>query len=76
MCISKCKMFLYIYTGNQRLHLITGQASYELRVELSDWEGNTAYAKYEVFRIEDLMANYTLVVSGFSGDASNALHFY
>lgn len=28
------------------MHLLTSQAPYALRVELLDWEGNQAYARY------------------------------
>uniref|UniRef100_A0A4X2K3C4 Fibrinogen C-terminal domain-containing protein n=1 Tax=Vombatus ursinus TaxID=29139 RepID=A0A4X2K3C4_VOMUR len=35
------------WLGNEALHQLTSQASYALRVELLDWEGNQAYAQYE-----------------------------
>ena len=58
-----------LLAGNQWLHRITGQASYELRVELLDWEENTSHALYEVFRVENLKKKYSLVVDIYSGDA-------
>ena len=32
--------------GLQALHEITSSGSFRLRVDLEDWEGNTAYAEY------------------------------
>ena len=49
--------------------MIVKQGFYELRVDLKDWEGNTAYAKYSIFYIGNSTENYSLTVSGYSGDA-------
>ena len=43
---------------------------------MSDWEGNTSHALYEVFRIEDHKNSYSLVVGGYSGDAGNSCSYY
>ncbi|XP_026577068.1 angiopoietin-4 [Pseudonaja textilis] len=39
------------WLGNQAVHLLTNQATYALRVELLDWEGNQAYAQYDRVRL-------------------------
>ena len=45
----------------------------ELRVELEDWEGNSAHAKYADFRIRKRNSKYALVVGGYSGTAGDSL---
>jgi len=62
--------------GNELLHVITNQGWYELRVDMSDFDGNSKYAKYKVFRIGDGASGYQLVVSGYSGDAGEFLIFF
>lgn len=44
---------------------------YELRVDLEDFSGNKAYAKYSTFYIGDASTNYKLLVTGYSGTAGN-----
>ena len=43
--------------------------SYELRIDLEDWEGNTKYAKYARFWINDYTDNYRLTVGMYTGTA-------
>ena len=60
-------------TGNLALHLLTRQGHYELRIDLTDWEGNSRFAKYRFFRLEDSNDMYILRVSGYHGNAG--IHF-
>ena len=46
---------------------------YELRIDLKDYSGNSAYAKYSSFNVEDSSSKYTLSVSGFNGTAGDAI---
>ena len=55
--------------GNEHLHLLTSLKSYTLRVDLEDWDGNTAYAEYSVFSIGSEQDKYRLTVLGYSGTA-------
>lgn len=65
--------------GLQNLHLLTLKQKYELRVDLEDFENNTAYAKYIDFSISPNAISaeedgYTLYVAGFEdGGAGNSL---
>ena len=43
----------------------TGLDWTQLRVDLADWEGNTAFAKYDHFSVGDEDSDYTLSVSGY-----------
>ncbi|VDI62566.1 Hypothetical predicted protein [Mytilus galloprovincialis] len=57
------------WLGNQKIHTITKQGNYELRVDISDFDGNKAYARYVTFSVGDATTNYILTVSGYSGNA-------
>ncbi|XP_035684230.1 ficolin-2-like [Branchiostoma floridae] len=61
------------WLGNDHLHRLTAQDVYELRVDLEDFEGNTAYAKYNIFRVEDEVHKYRLTVDGYSGNAGDTM---
>ena len=64
------------WLGLDNMHLLTHQSSdpLQLRVDLADWAGNTAFAKYDQFSVGDEDSDYTLSVSGYqsastAGDA-------
>ncbi|XP_053098484.1 angiopoietin-4 isoform X2 [Hemicordylus capensis] len=50
------------WLGNEAVHLLTSQAAYSLRVELLDWEGNSAHGQYEKFQLGSERQRYRLVV--------------
>lgn len=68
--------------GLQNLYLLTLKQKYELRVDLEDFENNTAYAKYVDFSISPNAVSaeedgYTLYVAGFEdGGAGNPISFF
>ncbi|XP_022107429.1 ficolin-2-like [Acanthaster planci] len=64
------------WLGNDNLHRLTAQGAYRLRVDLEDFENNTAYAKYDMFRVADGSDNYRFTVQGFSGTAGDSLSSY
>ncbi|CAC5389865.1 Fibrinogen-like protein A,Ryncolin-4,Angiopoietin-related protein 7,Angiopoietin-related protein 1,Ficolin-3,Ficolin-1-B,Techylectin-5A,Ficolin-2,Ryncolin-1,Tenascin-R,Fibrinogen-like protein 1,Angiopoietin-1,Tenascin-X,Fibrinogen C domain-containing protein 1-A,Tenascin-N,Veficolin-1,Ryncolin-3,Tenascin,Fibroleukin, Fibrinogen C domain-containing protein 1,Techylectin-like protein,Ryncolin-2,Angiopoietin-related protein 6,Techylectin-5B,Angiopoietin-related protein 2,Angiopoietin-2,Microfibril-associated len=64
------------WLGNDKLHVLTSQGSYELRVDLMDFNGDKAYAKYSTFYIGDQSTNYLLTVNGYSGTAGDALAYH
>ncbi|XP_066488681.1 fibrinogen alpha chain [Tiliqua scincoides] len=59
------------WLGNENLHILT-QKDTVLRIQLEDWEGNEAYAEYNI-RIGSESEGYILRVSGYSGTAGDAL---
>nr|KAF6305348.1 microfibril associated protein 4 [Pipistrellus kuhlii] len=69
-------------TGLQNLHLLTLKQKYELRVDLEDFENNTAYAKYADFSIAPNAISaeedgYSLYVAGFEdGGAGDSLSYH
>ena len=40
---------------------------------MSDFEGESKYAKYKIFRVGDISSNYPLTVVGYSGDAGKSM---
>ena len=55
------------WLGLDNMHLLTNLSGDppQLRVDLADWEGNTAFAKYNQFSVGDEDSDYTLSVSGY-----------
>ncbi|MBN3284488.1 ANGP4 protein, partial [Polyodon spathula] len=46
------------WLGNEAVYLLTNQASYSLRLELKDWEGNHRYSQYERFQLGSEKQHY------------------
>jgi len=51
------------------LHALTSAKGYQLYIELESWENETAYATYANFSVSDEDSNYTLSLSGYTGNA-------
>ncbi|XP_044272993.1 microfibril-associated glycoprotein 4 isoform X1 [Varanus komodoensis] len=70
------------WLGLQNIHLLTLKQKYELRVELEDFENNTAFAKFSDFSISPNAISaeedgYTLHVSSFTdGGAGDSLSYH
>ncbi|XP_033970213.1 fibrinogen alpha chain [Trematomus bernacchii] len=60
------------WIGNQNLHLLTNQGENMLKVELEDWEGGVANAEFTI-RVGSEDEGYPIHVSGYTGDAGDAL---
>ena len=59
--------------GNEKLtQALNDGRQYELRIDLSDWEGEHRYAKYSDFHVAPESDNYRLHISGYSGTAGNS----
>ena len=60
------------WLGLDNMYLLTHQSGGppQLRVDLADWEGNTAFAKYDQFLVGDEDSNYTLYVSGYQSNST------
>ena len=60
------------WLGNDLLSQLTANNRYKLRFDLQQRStGNWYYAEYSRFRVLSEADNYTLMVSGFSGNASH-----
>eukprot|EP00058_Branchiostoma_floridae_P001310 XP_002586798.1 hypothetical protein BRAFLDRAFT_243239 [Branchiostoma floridae] len=61
------------WLGNENIHILTSQKDYTLRVDMIDWEGETAYAEYSSFRVSNESDGYRLHISGYSGTAGDSM---
>ncbi|XP_003383376.1 PREDICTED: fibrinogen C domain-containing protein 1-like [Amphimedon queenslandica] len=63
------------WLGLRSINRLTPQGSNYLRVDLEDFEGRKAYAKYSSFEILDSYTQYTLVIGSYTGNAGDSLSF-
>ncbi|XP_063859252.1 muscle M-line assembly protein unc-89-like [Scylla paramamosain] len=61
------------WVGLQNLYAWTNSRQYEMRVEITDYDGNAAYAHYRRFYVEGEDQDFRLHVSGYRGTAGDAL---
>lgn len=61
-CFLSCQGFgepsKEFWLGNEFISQLTNQKSYKLRIELSDWEGNSGFSQYDQFSLESEAQNY------------------
>ncbi|XP_011426573.3 ficolin-2 [Magallana gigas] len=62
-----------LWLGNEYLHLLTSQSMYELRVDMTDFEGESRFAKYKLFQVGSRDTKFRLTVGGYSGTAGDSL---
>ena len=62
------------WLGLNKIHRLTKEGSNTLRVDLGDFEGDTAYANYSAFSVGDSTSKYTLTVGGYNGNAGNGFN--
>ena len=56
------------WLGLDNIHRLTSDNNSMLRVDLEDFEGNTAYAEYNKFGVMNENNKYKLIVDSYSGD--------
>ncbi|VDI05483.1 Hypothetical predicted protein [Mytilus galloprovincialis] len=61
------------WLGNDNLHFILRQRSYQVRFDLEDFTGDTAYAVYSTMYVGDESDNYKLNLKGYYGTAGNGM---
>ena len=62
-----------MWLGLDKIHAIT-YAGVELKVTMESFnEGDSAYADYKLFSVDDAESGYVMTVSGYSGTAGNSL---
>ncbi|XP_063289008.1 ficolin-1-B-like [Pelobates fuscus] len=66
--------FNEFWLGNNNIRRLTAKGSFILRIDLADFEGNSTYATYRDFYIENESDNYVLRYSSYAGGtAGNSL---
>ncbi|CAL4219637.1 unnamed protein product, partial [Meganyctiphanes norvegica] len=63
------------WLGNDNIHCLTEQHHNEIRFDLGDWSGNTAYAKYDFFHVDDRVNRYKMTVRNYTGNAGNSFEY-
>ncbi|CAG2194812.1 unnamed protein product [Mytilus edulis] len=63
----------FVVIGNDNLHKILSKKNYKLRIDLKDWNGDTAYAEYDTFVVGSEETNYVLSISGYNGNAGDSI---
>ena len=64
------------WQGLDKIHRLTASRPSELRVEIEDWSGGRAYAKYGRFGVGDEQSLYKLSVGSYSGSAGDSLAYH
>ncbi|ELU06225.1 hypothetical protein CAPTEDRAFT_109649, partial [Capitella teleta] len=61
------------WLGNKNINQLTSQNAHELRINLRDWEGQTAYAHYDAFSVGTEATKFFLTLGAFSGNAGDGM---
>ncbi|CAG2228854.1 Ficolin-1-A,Angiopoietin-1,Fibrinogen C domain-containing protein 1,Ryncolin-1,Tenascin-N,Angiopoietin-related protein 7,Angiopoietin-related protein 6,Ficolin-3,Fibrinogen C domain-containing protein 1-B,Fibroleukin,Fibrinogen-like protein 1,Ficolin-1,Ficolin-1-B,Angiopoietin-4,Tenascin-R,Ryncolin-2,Fibrinogen C domain-containing protein 1-A,Microfibril-associated glycoprotein 4,Fibrinogen-like protein A,Ryncolin-3,Fibrinogen gamma chain,Angiopoietin-2,Tenascin-X,Ficolin-2,Tenascin,Angiopoietin-related pr len=64
------------WLGNKKMHSLTSHGQYEMRIDLTDFEGNDAFAKYKHFKIGAESTKFKLTANGYYGTAGNSLEHH
>ena len=62
------------WLGLEKIHRLTKERS-RLRVDLEDFNGETAYAEYDLFAVGDEESKYKLSIGNYSGRYHNNQNF-
>lgn len=65
-------LLLLLQVMKKRHHLLS-QGTYELRMDIEDFDNQTHYVKYTRFNLEDESKRYIVMISGFSGNVDESL---
>ncbi|XP_078367311.1 microfibril-associated glycoprotein 4-like [Oculina patagonica] len=64
------------WLGNEKIHRLTSHENNTLRVDMADFEGNTAYAEYDKFGVTSENDKYKLILGSYSGNAGDSLSWH
>ena len=67
-----CSDVASVCIGNELIYMLASQGRQVLRIDLQDWEGNTAFAEYD-FKLGNEATKYRLISLGkYHGDAGES----
>ncbi|XP_066019719.1 ficolin-2-like [Pocillopora verrucosa] len=64
------------WLGLDKIHRLTSDYNSMLRVDLEDFEGNTAYAEYNLFGVMSEKDKYKLILGSYSGNSGESLAYH
>ncbi|XP_071952044.1 ryncolin-4-like [Antedon mediterranea] len=64
------------WLGNDNIYRITSAGHFELRIDMTTFDNESAYARYGTFRIGNEGTNYKLMIGTYTGDAGDSLSFH
>ncbi|XP_045136949.1 techylectin-5B-like [Portunus trituberculatus] len=64
------------WIGNDFLHVLTNQKTYQLRFDFHDYEDGPFYAAYSTFRVGNEESHYPLYIGDFSGNVTDAFTYH
>jgi len=66
------------WLGLEKIHSLTKNGNFDLRIEMTSFDGRFKYAQYKQFKIEDKSQNYKLSIQAgsYSGDAGDSLDYH
>ncbi|XP_066284665.1 uncharacterized protein [Branchiostoma lanceolatum] len=59
------------WLGLDNMYFLTNQRNYTLRIDMEDWEDNSAWARYDVFKVGGEWTYYQLSIGNYSGTAGD-----
>nr|XP_039261729.1 ficolin-1-A-like [Styela clava] len=65
-----------MWLGLETMHQLTKNGSYELRVDLENFNGDTAHATYRAFSIASASDKYRLTLGDYNGTAGDSLAYH
>lgn len=82
--VSKCRVIITdfgangsvrTFSGLENIFLLTMRKKNELRVDMEDWQGEKASAKYSSFSIDTENVGYQLYLGSFAGGTAGEDHY-
>nr|XP_011457213.2 techylectin-5A [Crassostrea gigas] len=64
------------WLGNHRINEIVSQGFYELRIDMSDFAGESRYAVYRRFSVGDESQGFKLLIEDYIGNAGDCMSFH
>ncbi|CAC5391814.1 Fibrinogen-like protein A,Ryncolin-4,Angiopoietin-related protein 7,Angiopoietin-related protein 1,Ficolin-3,Ficolin-1-B,Techylectin-5A,Ficolin-2,Ryncolin-1,Tenascin-R,Fibrinogen-like protein 1,Angiopoietin-related protein 4,Angiopoietin-1,Tenascin-X,Fibrinogen C domain-containing protein 1-A,Tenascin-N,Ryncolin-3,Tenascin,Fibroleukin,Fibrinogen C domain-containing protein 1,Fibrinogen gamma chain,Techylectin-like protein,Ryncolin-2,Angiopoietin-related protein 6,Angiopoietin-related protein 2,Angiopoietin len=61
--------------GNEKIYKLTSGGTYQLRIELQDWNNDTRYATYNTFNLGNEASGYILTIGGYGGNAGDSMTY-
>ena len=65
-----------LWAGLDKVHAMTTAYPTELYVFMESFEGESAYAQYSNFSVDDASTGYRMKVSGYNGTAGDAMEYH